>query len=175
MKFETFQTVMSNVNECEVAFIDTLTNVTLKGGRKNPYQGRVQKSMKNAQILLCASNKHENGYENNVRNRLISEGKNPDNFALQPRKWGTRMEDMPVVVHTKDGVVKHYLEVIFESGGVVEYHLDGVVVDPTTIEGFEVNSSEPSDGQGGLQNKVIIRTFDMDSVVELRINNVSYN
>ena len=171
MKFETFQNVMNNVNGCEVAFIDTLTNVTLKGGRKNPFQGRIQKRMKNSKILLATNSM----YADTVKSRLASEGKDPENFVLQPRKWGSRMENMPVVAHNKDGQVKHYLEVIFESSGVVEYLLDNDVVDPTTIEGFESNNSESENSQGGLQNKVIIRTFDMDSVVELRINNVSFN
>lgn len=173
MNIDTFVNVMNNVTESEVAFIDTLTRVTLKGGRKNPYQNRVQKRMKNAKVILCTFNDGENGYQNTVKRRLVSEGKNPDNFVLQPRTWGTRLKDIPVVTHVKDGVQRYYLEVIFEQYGDVQYLVDGVVTDPSQIEGLE-QKSENADSQGGLDNKVVIRTFDMDSVVELRINNVSF-
>jgi hypothetical protein len=175
MQIDTFLQVMKNVGECESATMSTLTNVSLKGGRKNPFQNRVQKRMINAKVVLCASNDHVNGYQSTVRNRLVSEGKSAEAFVLQPRKWGSRMMNAPVVEHVKDGVKKYYLEVIFESGGSVEYLVDGVTTNPSEIEGLELSKPESEDSQCGLTNKVVIRTFDMDSVVELRINNQVFN
>ena len=123
--------------------------------------------------VMAFQNKTTNGYENMVKRRLIAEGKNPSDFVLGERAWGHRVPNLPIVEHTKDDVVKHYLEVIFLSAGTVEYLLDGVVVAATAIEGL----AEPAEnnGQGGLDDKVVVRTFDIANITELRINNQVFN
>ena len=172
MQYNQVLNAVANVNGATFIGIDTVTSPKLAGGKKNPHQGRVQKRMIGASVMAF-QNKTTNGYENMVKRRLIAEGKNPSDFVLGERAWGHRVPNLPIVEHTKDDVVKHYLEVIFLSAGTVEYLLDGVVVAATAIEGL----AEPaeSNGQGGLDDKVVVRTFDIANITELRINNQVFN
>lgn len=57
-----------------VSFIglDIETLVKLKGGRKNPMQGRVTKRVTGSTVLIC-QNKTTNTYQNMVRNRLAGQ------------------------------------------------------------------------------------------------------
>jgi hypothetical protein len=141
--------------------------VTLKGGKKNPFQGRVTKIMTGANCM-CYSNLNSNGYENKVKRHLEQVGMDPESFQVGPRAWGTRVTGLPLVEHTKDGEKKNYLEVIFLKAGEVQYLLDGRPVDPKILEGL------PEDGpaQAGLpqEKKVHIRTFDLSNITALRLD-----
>lgn len=172
MKFAQVTKAIANVNGASFIGLDTVTTPVLTGGKKNLQQGRVQKRMTGASVMVF-QNKNSNGYENMVQRRLVQEGKDPASFVLGARSWGTRLEDMPIVEHVKDGAVKHYLEVIFLKSGTVEYLLDGVVVPASQIEGLK--ESAETGGQGGLENKVVIRTFDVDSITEIRVDGKSFN
>jgi hypothetical protein len=160
--------IMAGVNGSSFIGIDTITDVKLRGGMKNPQQGRVQKRMTGASVMVFQNNK-SNAYENMVHRRLVQEGKNPTSFQLSPRTWGERIPNSPFIRHEKNGVVKYYLEVIFLKAGTVEYLLDGNVVDKSVIDGLQENDPNP-DGQGGLDNKVIIRTYAIDSLTKLRVD-----
>lgn len=156
----------ANVNGASFIGLDTETIPSLKGGKKNPLQGRVTKRMTGASLMVF-QNKNANGYENMVRRRLEAEGKNPD-FEVGPRQWGERIDNLPIVKHEKDGAVKYYLEVIFLKPGKVQFFLDGAPIDRADVIGLD---EKPDDsGQGGLDNKVIIRTFAADSVTAIRVD-----
>jgi len=142
--------------------IDTRTEVKLTGGRKNPQQGRVTKVMRGATVMVF-SNAETNAYDAMVRRRLAEEGKDPDSFELGERAWGTRIPGTPFVEHNG----KHYLETIFMRPGAVEYELDGNPIDKSDIQGLPAPRID-EDSQGGLDNKVVIRTFALDSIMCLR-------
>jgi hypothetical protein len=162
MNKETVAKVFANIAGGTFVGMDTLTEVKLKGGKKNPMQGRVTKRMVGATVM-CFSNANSNAYENMVRRRLEAEGKDANDFQLSPRAWGQRIAGTPFVEHNG----KMYLEVIFMKAGAVEFMLDGKAVERNAIEGLE----EKQEGeQGGLENKVIIRTFALDSIEALRAN-----
>jgi hypothetical protein len=58
-----------------------------------------------------------------------------------------------------------YLECIFLKAGKVKYFLDGVEAPKDQIIGLK----EKEEGhQGGLTNKVIIRTFAIESILKIR-------
>ena len=99
-----------------------------------------------------------------VRRRLAAEGKAAEDFVLGPRAWGERIPGTCFVEHTG----KQYLEVIFLRAGKSTYFLDGAEISKGDIEGLETDAEEGR--QGGLENKVVIRTFALDSVVALRAN-----
>ena len=61
MQYPTAQLAIANLNGATFIGIDTLTAVKLKGGKKNPMQGRVTKVMRNASTM-CFSNNKTNGY-----------------------------------------------------------------------------------------------------------------
>jgi hypothetical protein len=152
--------------------LDSETRVPLKGGRKNPMQGRVTKRCVGHQVIVFPNHK-SNGYENMVRRRLDKEGKDPDAFELGPRKWGTRMVGAPIIEHTnKDGVFRQYLEVIFLRAAQPQYLLDGEPIDKQDIVGLDEPAVDP-DSQGGLERKVIVRTYAMDSITCIRYDQLN--
>lgn len=159
--------IIKNVNGATFATIDTETNVKLAGGKKNPLQGKVIKKTIGSNVMLF-QNKESSGYSNMVKRRLEQEGKDPSSFKLSPRTWGIRLPEMPVVEHKGN----HYVEVIFLKPGKSHYEVDGVVTDPDDIPGLPVSKSEGN--QGGLDNKVVIRTFKTNSITKININNDSF-
>lgn len=156
------QILQSKVNGATFISIDTETSVTLTGGKSNPHQGRVQKRTLGSNVMLFA-NKHINGYEAMVMRRLSQEGKDPESFVLSPRKWGMRVTGEPFVTHNE----RMYLEVIFMKAGKSTYFLDGQPIDKKDVIGL---TDKEEAEQGGLDKKVIIRTYAFDSIRALTIN-----
>jgi hypothetical protein len=147
--------------------LTTLTAVTLKGGKKNEMQGRVTKKMEDANVMLF-SNTEDPGYVSIVRKRMIAEGKDPDTFTPKPRAWGQRMGNSPFIEH-KD---KHYLECFFVSKGKVTYYLDNEEIPKEKIEGLDEKPEKTEkeiESQGGIENKVVIRTFAIESIESLKL------
>lgn len=172
MKATQLVAAVADINGASFVGIDTLVEVKLTGGKKNPHQGRVTKRMIGATVMSF-QNKNFSAYEAMVHRRLAAEGKDPAKFVLGERAWGTRIPNMPIVTHIKDGIEKYYLEVIFLKPGVVSYFLDGAPIDAAHIQGLPAESDGSE--QGGLENKVIIRTFAADSITELRIDGKVFN
>lgn len=167
MDFNVAKKLFDKVNGGSFVGIDTETVVTLKGGKGNSQQGRVTKLHTGASVMVF-QNKTTNAYENMVERRLASEGKDPKSFELQPRKWGTRIENTPFIEHNGG----HYLEVIFLKAGESVYLLDGKPIAKDDIVGLP---TPKEGGQGGLENKVIIRTFKLDSIRKIRIDKTEYS
>lgn len=180
----TLREIFTNVNGASFVGLDTESKVTLKGGKKNPQQGRITKRTIGSSVMVF-TNKESNSYENMVQRRLIEEGKDPTSFTVGPRTWGTRIENMPIVEHTKDDLTKDYLEVIFLKPGKTEYFQDGLPINKEDIEGLDDKEDKPtlvpapdaeptSVGQAGLDNKVVIRTYGEDSILAVRIDGSEY-
>jgi hypothetical protein len=167
MKHTTLVAAVTNVNGASFIGMDTLTDVKLTGGKKNPMQGRVTKRMVGASVMVF-TNQASNGYENMVQRRLTAEGKDPASFEVGPRAWGTRVPNMPIVEHFKDGATKYYLEVIFLKPGKSVYLLDGALIAASDIEGLP--AATDAGEQGGLEDKVHIRSFAADSITTLRVD-----
>lgn len=168
MKRTTIEQAIANVDGASMAGIDTLTEVTLTGGKKNPLQGRVTKRMVGGQVMIF-TNKGGSSYAKMVKRRLVQEGKDPDTFELKPRAWGTRVEGTPLVEHTNaKGVYTEYIEVIFMKGGKSVYLVDGVETPKEEITGLPVEKVY-EDQQGGLENQVIVRAYKLDSIEAIRI------
>lgn len=166
-KANDLRVIFSRLKGAEFISIDTETKVTLRGGKANPQQGRVTKLTMGSNVMVF-SNKNSNGYANMVERRLVAEGKDPKSFELSPRKWGTREIGTPFVMHNGS----MYLEVIFLRCGDVYYRLDGKEVPKSMIEGLPEKSDEAE--QGGLEDKVIIRTYAVDSIVSLTVDKELY-
>jgi hypothetical protein len=163
MKFEAVKNVLETINGATFAGLDTVTQVKLKGGKKNPFQGRVTKMTKGSTVMLF-TNKNSNAYENMVKRRLEQEGKDPSSFELKPRAWGQRVPNTPFVEHKE----KNYLECVFIKGGKSVYLVDGEEIEKDQIEGLE-DAPVNEDSQGGVENKVVIRTYAIDSIAEIRV------
>ena len=166
MKHAQLVNAVANINGASFVGLDTHTDVPLTGGKKNPMQGRVTKRMVGASVMSF-QNKNFSAYEAMVKRRLEAEGKQPEDFVLSERAWGVRVPNMPIVEHKGN----YYLEVIFLKPGTVTYYLDGNPIDKQDIEGLK---DAAAGEQGGLENKVIIRTFAADSITELRIDGQAF-
>ena len=172
MKLEDkFAKIFNNVNGASFVGIDTLTDVPLLMGKKNPMQGRVTKRSVGNQVMVF-QNKSSSSYGDMVQRRLVAEGKDPTSFELQPRTWGERIPETPFISHTKDGATTFYVEFIFLKGGKSEYRLDGAAIAVSDIVGMK--PAADSGDQGGLEEKVIIRSFKMTSIEKVRIDSMEY-
>lgn len=155
----------------QIVGMDTLVKIGLAGGQSNPQQGRVTKLMEGSLVMLF---KNGTGYKNMVNRRLKKQAEegvfltvdlftilaNPE-WTPGPRPWGERVKDTPFISHKG----KMYLECIFLKAGKVKYFLDGVEIPKDQIVGLK----EKEEGhQGGLTNKVIVRTFAIDSILKIR-------
>jgi hypothetical protein len=169
IKSATLSEAIANVVGASFIGVDTITEVKLTGGKKNPFSGRVTKAS-NGNSVQVFTNKNSNAYENMVKRRLEKEGKNPDDFKLGERTWGTRIPNTPMVEHNGE----LYLEVIFLKAGDSTLLLDGLPYtgDVKDITGYPVEKE--STGQGGLEDKVVIRTFKAASIKRLRIDHLEY-
>lgn len=154
------------VNGNTIISIDTCSVPKLTGGKSNPMQGKVQKLNIGSNVMVF-QNKTGSSYANKVRRHMEAEGINPDNFQLQPRVWGERIPNTPIIEHKG----KYYLEVIFNKSGEVSYKLDGKAIKKEDIEGLKPSTSGE---QGGQEKKVIIRSFSWDSIISFRLNKQSY-
>ncbi len=154
--------VFENVNGASFISIDTETTPKLKGGQKNPMQGQIRKVMVGANVMVF-TNKKSNGYDNMVKRRLAQEGKDPESFKLSERSWGQRIAGTPFVEHNGE----LYIEVIFLKPGKVEYKHGVRPIDRNDIIGLEQKDEAE---QGGLEDKVVIRTFKADSIKRVAVD-----
>lgn len=159
--------LLKSVNGASFISINTNTEPSLSGGKKNTMKGRVRKITTGSNVMVF-QNKRLNGYEQMVNRRLVEEGKDPASFELQPRKWGMRIDNEPIVEHKG----QYYLEVIFLKSGKTTFQLDGIEIPRSDVEGLK-DAVEAE--QGGLDNKVVIRSYKLDSITQMTIDNETYN
>jgi len=174
MKYTQLVSAIEHVNGASFVGLDTVTEVKLLGGKKNPMQGKVTKKMTGANVMVF-NNTETNGYEAAIKRRLPAEGKDQDSCKLGERAWGTRIPNMPIIEHFKDGETKYYLECQFLKAGKSEYFYDGKPIDVKDIEGFPPEKPVSEESQGGVENKVILRTFAADSISEIRVDGRVFN
>lgn len=166
MDYDKIKAEVDKVKGATFISLDTMTDIKLTGGKKNPLQGRVQKITRGANVMVF-NDTEQNGYENMIKRRMEQEGKDPSTFTLGKRAWGQRIDQSPFIDHND----KKYLECIFMSPGKSTYLVDGVETNKEDIEGIP-ESKENSESQGGIDNKVVIRAYSLDSIRAVRINGV---
>lgn len=163
--------IVSNIlriNGTKIGSIDTVTNVDLKGGKSNPYRGRITKHTMGANVIFINDN-NDSSYQRMVRKRLVQEGMDAANFSVGPRPWGERIQGTPLIQH-KDTM---YVQVVhLRKPTNIVYKLDGqIVIDINTVPGFTANKSEGR--QGGLVKKVIVRTPKISSIHAVKMGDLS--
>lgn len=158
--------IKENLNGASFISLDTITDPRLTGGKKNPFVGNTSKITTGSSVMI-AQNKNSSSYNNMVKRRLTEEGKDAEDFQLSPRSWGERIEGTPFIKHTKKGsdTESYYLELIFLKPGIVTYQVDGVETAPEDIQGLP---KRVEGEQGGLDNKVVIRTVCVDNITCIR-------
>ena len=152
---------------------DTINALIATGVTKNPFDERVVKHTTGTSVILF-SNSKSNGYENMVKRRLTNEGKDPNDFVLSPPKWGTRIEDTPIIEHNGE----YYLEVILQKVGTQVFLVEdenGKFVETPKENIFGLPKERDDEkSQGGLETKVMICRYKLSSITGIRANGSEY-
>jgi len=156
---------VSGINGNTFVGLDTISIVKLTGGKKNPMQSSIEKCVAGSQVQVF-QNKTKSAYGAMVQRRLNKEDKEIK-FELKPRTWGVRVEGTPIIEHKGE----FYLEVIFIKSGNVSYLYNSKPIKKDLIEGLPVKKEGT---QGGLEDKVIIRTYKIASLSRVTINKETY-
>lgn len=164
------KSAINSFKGCQIVSLDTLVKVDLLGGKSNPQQGRVTKLTTNSRVMIFKNGK---GYFNMVNRRLSKQNEANRVFEMlatespngiwEPglRAWGERIPNSPFITHKG----KEYLECIFIRGGQSTYLLDGVEIPKEEVQGLP---TKVEGEQGGLIDKVIIRTYSFESILKIR-------
>jgi hypothetical protein len=175
MNVQQLRETLSKFEGATFAALDTVTVPVLRGGKGNPFQGKVEKHCLGHRVILF-TNKNVSGYENKVKRHLAKAGLNPESFSLGPLPWGERIPDSPIIQHNG----KHYLQCVFLEAGSVEYVATESIEDSDGFywRAFEsipkqaiqgLNEKTGSEHQGlERSEQVIVRTYAIDSIVALR-------
>ena len=129
------------------------TKVRLTGGKSNPHKDRITKISRVSGLVYKTDN--TNTYQNQVRKEI-------PNFEPQARRWGNRVNNLPVIMHNG----AQYLELIIQNAKTEGYFLDGQPIDKSEIEGL------PEKKLG--KHSVIVRDYSAESIKEIRINGQEY-
>jgi hypothetical protein len=151
-----------------IGSINTLTVPVLTGGKKNPMQGRITKETFNGNVLF-ACNINGNTYMNMVKKRLAQEGKDPESFVLGALPWGERIQNTPFI--TNKGEIYVQVSYLHPPKEII-YRFCGHIIDKADIIGLKESSNGE---QGGLDNKVPVRTPKLSSIVGLKMGKLSVN
>ena len=129
----------------------------------NPYFDQITKESEiNGQIGF--------DYETNVNNQLGRENKEMD-FKAQAHKWAIPT-DSKNILSNKAGT-KFYLRVKVQTTKSPTYLHNGEVIDKELLKDFLVKSSKPHT-QENLEKEVIVRTYAMESITEVRMMGETY-
>ncbi len=156
--------IIRNIRGVSFARIDSVTEFRMKK-TGNPFAGQV---IKVSRIMAIVGNWT---YKQSLINQAIRENVDTD-FEIQPRKWGTRLEN---------GIVEHngklYLEakiersigsrIVFRNGHFIPEN------EMESIKTFAVKSSE-SKTQDTIEKKVILRDYAFDSIRRIKLNGITY-
>lgn len=163
------------VNVTEAELVEILRNVkgptpatvvaesVVKMNKKgNPYHNLVTKKQESNVFINF-------NYANSVNKRLVKEGKEAD-FVPSERVWGSRITGTPLVEHKG----AYYVEAGFltKNAPKVSYTYDNKEVEKELFEDFLPKSSSSS--RQGLEEEVVMRTFKVESVLEMRFGGKVY-
>ena len=108
-------------------------------------------------------------YKNSLANQAKREGKDVE-FDIQPRRWGVRMENTPLVQHKG----KYYLECKVEDVQSVEYFTEeGQALTKEQVEEF-LPTKRHSSTQAPLDKKVILRDVAIENILSLRMGKQTF-
>lgn len=118
-----------------------------------------------------------------VENRLAKEadlkGTEVPDFSAKPRKWGSRVDGV-LVEHTKNDVVKQYVTIhcIANNKPSVTYSYKGQPFNhkDSKYDTWRKKTSAPKTQlEAGIENPVVYRDYDLDSIVSMTVGGETYN
>lgn len=153
MELHQVQELLSSINGCTFASLDAET-VPSAGFRK---------VIENERVILF-TNKTGSGYENMVRRRLKSIGRNPNSFVLGDLPFGERVPETPLIEYK--GL--YYLQTIQLVPGKVRTFLGS---EELTMEEVEfMFKRRPSASQGlPSSDQVVVHTYRLENLTAIRL------
>lgn len=143
---------------------ETIPKFKLKDSDGNdfPYTMGVVSKVTIVNGMLCAD------YEKAVNRQRGKEGLDKD-FEAKPRAWGVRIGDSPIITHND----RYYLEMKVQ-GAVTQYFYNGnEFADDEARELVRwLPPQRPS--RQGVEKEVVIRTYDFDTIRDVRIGGEVY-
>lgn len=130
----------------------------------NPYHEKVTKRQKSNVFINF-------DYTKSVNRALAKEGKDAD-FVASARLWGEKIPNTPLVLHKG----KYYLEARFLGNEPeVEYFFEnGPIVKETFAHHMPTKNTEKIKEHQGLEEEVVIRTFDCTNIRQITFGGVTY-
>lgn len=149
MNIEAIYDILASIRGCTFATLSAETRPI--AGIRHVVEG---------QRVMLFTNKHSSGYENMVKRRLASVGKNPDDFVVGDLPWGERIPETPMIRHRGE----IYLQTILLAEGVSKYYLGLREINP---DDFGLKR-KPNQGLG--ERSVIVNAYNIKSINSLTVN-----
>lgn len=171
MKTTDLLTALSALKGVSFVGVTMETEVKLTGGKKNPMLGRVTK-VSEVQAMVAKTAEDVSVYQNAVNKRLIAEGKD-GNFEAGHLPWGSWKDGLfgLIIENTpkSTGIKGDYIRLaVLNTISKPQYLLDGKPVDKSEIEGLPVKKTEGKQGGLSEENKMIIRSPKVESILAIR-------
>ena len=155
--------LLSSIKGARVVTITTKTEPALTAG--NPFD-------KDNLFKISRVNGMVNwNYANSVNRQLGREGQ-PATFAAEPRKWGTRLQGLPFVVHTKDGGLRLYLEMKVERS--LDYHYEDANGNPIDKDMVNPWLKPKGKSRQNVEKEVMLRDYRMDHIIAIATGGTVY-
>lgn len=121
----------------------------------NPFSGRVRKVSRLNGVI---------GFDyENVVNRQRARHGDPEAFEAQPRTWGQRVANTPLVEHNG----QFYLEVKVERTLACQFFIDGKPVDAAVVKPWLLNQRADATNQG--ERRIVPLDFRLTSIRQIAI------
>jgi hypothetical protein len=171
---------------------DSIVNVMIGMEYKNVVNNkRVKESLNEVkEALMSALNMTAKEADEYLTSLESYADTNRANFEPKPRKWGEHMtffidgketKSRTMVVHTnKENETSHYVQTwILNTQKPIYRYADTLVEltdsDKETLKGFLTESNSNAEWQGlKAENEIIIRTYKVESIIQIRINKTEY-
>lgn len=135
-------------------------------GTINPYYKQIMKISKRTYRLVT-------DYQQRVKNNLVREGKNPDEFVVEPPKGKKHISKSCLTDTQTETELYVMLEWFKEINGKVEYEFEGSLIERQLFEKW-ISKSESSNSKQGLDREVKPITPKISNLIEVNVNGVSY-
>lgn len=161
------QLIVNEVSKGQVN-VYTYSVVKLKGGKRNPYQGKVWRAtdFRNVEI----NSRGDAGvYKQKVEDEMRKAGEAGE-FTPGKRAWGERVEGTPFIEHKGEFYLEFYPSSNPEDTSNV-FYLEGEdgkvspIEDVRTIHGYEAGTSKP---------KVDIRCVKLSNINKIEVGDVVF-
>lgn len=150
--------------------MDTYTPVKLTGGKKNPMQGKVFKSVTG--MIAQTRTSYENAVNKKIKTDIIKtkgDLSKMETFVSKPLPWGKRLEDKSPDLIEHKGNLYWQVKPLDNNEPKVQYfihHDNGNVlpIDKKDIVGLPEKKNE----------NVVVRTIRQDNIVKITINGETF-